>query len=204
MILRRLLRRGPDAKLTARLIEILAQRSVSARAAEDYLRITRDLTMPAGTRAKAVLELENAAPLTHLLATEVQGAAAGHGPRMKVLGVHLLVNRAALGPHWPSGWQLPVRAQPLDPPGGVGPPREFRWQASDASDAGTAAAAELLAANERIQRRVIGALREPSTMLFEIAPSGEALRVAVHQSARSEPDPTVVEAVLTVARALAE
>ena len=204
MILRRLLRRGPDAKLTARLIEILAQRSVSARAAEDYLQITRDLTMPAGTRAKAVLELEGAAPLTHLLATEVQGAAAGHGPRMKVLGVHLLVNRAALGPHWPSGWRLPVRAQPLDPPGGVGPPREFRWQASDASDAGTAAAAELLAANERIQRRVIGALREPSTMLFEIAPAGEALRVAVHQAARSEPDPTVVEAVLTVARALAE
>ena len=204
MILRRLLRRGPDAKLTARLIEILAQRSVAARAAEDYLQITRSLTMPAGTRAKAVLELLDAAPLTHLLATEVQGAAAGHGPRMKVLGVHLLVNRAALGPHWPSDWRLPVRAQPLDPPGGVGPPREFRWQSSDASDASTAAAAELLAANERIQRRVIGALREPSTMLFEIAPSGEALRVAVHQAARSEPDPTVVEAVLTVARALAE
>ena len=204
MIWRRLFRRGPDRKLTERLIEMLAQRSVSARAAEDYLAVTRSITMPAGARAKAVLEIVDAPPLTHLLATEVEGSTAGHGGRMKVIGVHLLVRRDELGADWPAEWRLPVRAQRLDPPGGVGPPREFRWQASDASDAGTVAAAERLAGNERIQRRVIGVLREPSTMLFEIAPIAGALRVAAHQTARSEPDPTVVEALVTVGRALAE
>ena len=204
MIWRRLFRRGPDRKLTERLIEMLAQRSVAARAAEDYLAITRSITMPAGARAKAVLEIVDAPPLTHLLATEVEGSTAGHGGRMKVIGVHLLVRRDALGVDWPAEWRLPVRAQRLDPPGGVGPPREFRWQASDASDAGTVAAAERLAGNERIQRRVIGVLREPSTMLFEIAPLAGALRVAAHQTARTEPDPTVVEALVTVGRALAE
>lgn len=204
MIWRRLFRRGPDRKLTERLIEMLAQRSVAARAVEDYLAVTRSITMPAGARAKAVLEIVDEPPLTHLLATEVEGSTAGHGGRMKVIGVHLLVRRDALGADWPADWRLPVRAQPLDPPGGVGPPREFRWQASDASDAGTVAAAERLTGNERIQRRVIGMLREPSTMLFEIAPLAGALRVAAHQTARAEPDPTVVEALVTVGRALAE
>ncbi len=208
MILRRLFRRGPDRKLTERLIEMLAQRSVASRAAEDYLAIVRSITMPPGTRAKAVLEIVDAPPLTHLLATEVEGLTAGHGGRMKVIGVHLLVRRdaagAGVGAGWPADWRLPVRAQRLDPPGGVGPPREFRWQASDASDPGTVAAAERLAGNERIQRRVIGVLREPSTMLFEIAPLEGALRVAAHQTARTEPDPTVVEAVVTVGRALTE
>lgn len=204
MIWRRLFRRGPDRKLTERLIEMLAQRSVAARAVEDYLAVTRSITMPAGARAKAVLEIVDAPPLTHLLATEVEGSTAGHGGRMKVIGVHLLVRRDELGVDWPAEWRLPVRAQRLDPPGGVGPPREFRWQASDASDAGTVAAAERLAGNERIQQRVIGVLREPSTMLFEIAPVAGALRVAAHQTARTEPDPTVVEALVTVGRALAE
>ena len=201
---RRLFRRGPDRKLTERLIEMLAQRSVAARAVEDYLAVTRSITMPAGARAKAVLEIVDEPPLTYLLATEVEGSTAGHGGRMKVIGVHLLVRRDALGADWPTDWRLPVRAQRLDPPGGVGPPREFRWQASDASDAGTVAAAERLTGNERIQRRVIGVLREPSTMLFEIAPLEGALRVAAHQTARAEPDPTVVEALVTVGRALAE
>lgn len=204
MIWRRLFRRGPDRRLTERLIEMLAQRSVAARAVEDYLAVTRSITMPAGARAKAVLEIVDEPPLTYLLATEVEGSTAGHGGRMKVIGVHLLVRRDALGADWPTDWRLPVRAQRLDPPGGVGPPREFRWQASDASDAGTVAAAERLTGNERIQRRVIGVLREPSTMLFEIAPLEGALRVAAHQTARAEPDPTVVEALVTVGRALAE
>ena len=203
MILRRLFRRGTDAKLTARLIEILAQRSVAARQPEHWREVARALSMPPGTRSNVVLELEDADPLTHLLLTEIHGAA-GHGSQLSVIGVHLLVRRNALGPDWPSDWRLPVRAQPLDPPGGVGPPRDFRWQASDASDAGTVTAAERLADNERIQRRVIGVLREPSTMFFEIAPAAQVLRVAVHQTARKEPDPTAVEAVLTVARALAE
>ena len=203
MILRRLFRRGTDAGLTARLIEILAQRSIAARQPEDWQQVARALSMPAGTRSKVVLELEDADPLTHLLLTEIRGAA-GHGSQLSVLGVHLLVRRNALGADWPTDWRLPVRAQPLDSPGGVGPPREFRWQPLDASDTATAAAAERLAANERIQRRVIGVLREPSTMFFEIAPDARVLRVAVHQTARSEPDPTAVEAVLTVARALAE
>ena len=202
-ILRRMFRRGPDRKLSEDMIEILAQRSVDARIALEHEVIVGSIQLPAGSRARVVLELR-AAPLTHMLVTRIQGDTAGHGGRMTVIGTHLLMDRAALSERWPQGWTGPVRAHPVEPPGGLGAPREFEWQPDDFTNRSATAAAEMLKENDRVQRRMIGVLREPSTMQFELAPSGDYLRISVHQSGRELPDPTAVEALITVGRALAE
>ena len=204
MILRRLFRRGPDTKLNARLLEILAQRSVEARAAEDHEALARRFVWPAGSRVRAALELVDAAPLTHLLLTRVTGATAGHGGNLSLIGVHVLVDRRALGEEWGGGWAAAIRAHPTDSPGGLGAPRDFEWQPSDATIGEAVLIAARLQANERVQRRVMGVLRELSTMQFEIAAVGGVVRVAVHQTGRETPDPTAVEALLTVARSLSD
>ena len=201
MILRRLLRRGPDAKTTAALVEILAQRSVTARAVANPDELFKQFTWPPASRARAVLELD-AAPLTHLILTRIVETTAVHGGKMSLIGAHVLVDRSALPAVWAGEWGTPIRAHPKGHAGGLGAPRDFDWQADDASvvEAGRAAAA--LDANDRVQRRVMGVLREPATMQFEIVPIGPAVRVTVYQGGRELPDPTAVEALLTVARAL--
>ena len=201
MILRRLLRRGPDAKTTAALVEILAQRSVTARAVANPDELFKQFTWPPASRARAVLELD-AAPLTHLILTRIVESTAVHGGKMSLIGAHVLVDRSALPAVWAGDWGVTIRAHPKDHAGGLGAPRDFDWQADDASivEAGRAAAA--LDANDRVQRRVMGVLREPATMQFEIVPIGPAVRVTVYQGGRELPDPTAVEALLTVARAL--
>ena len=185
------------------MIEILAQRSVEARMAIGHEAIVRAAQLPAGSRAHVVLELR-AAPLTHMLVTRIAGDAAGHSGRMVMIGAHLLLDRVALPERWPRSWSVPVRAHPVEPPGGLGAPREFEWEAADATDHAARTIVELLNANERVQRRVIGVLREQSTMQFELVPSGHYLRIAVHQFGRELPDPTAVEALITVGRAIAE
>ena len=201
MILRRLLRRGPDAKTTAALVEILAQRSVIARAAASPLELFEQFSWPPGSRARVVLELD-AAPLTYLIITRIVETTAVHGGKMSLIGAHVLVDRSALPAVWAGEWGVTIRAHPKDHAGGLGAARDFDWQADDASvvEAGRAAAA--LDANDRVQRRVMGVLREPATMQFEIVPTGGVVRVTVYQGGRELPDPTAVEALLTVARAL--
>ena len=82
MILRRLLRRGPDAKTTAALVEILAQRSVIARAVANPDELFKQITWPPASRPRAVLELD-AAPLTHLILTRIVETTAVHGARCR-------------------------------------------------------------------------------------------------------------------------
>ncbi len=123
---------------------------------------------------------------------------------MALIGAHLLLDRTALPERWPADWTVPVRAHPLEPPSGLGAPREFEWQADDFSNDSASAVVEMLRDNERVQRRMIGVLREPATMQFELVPSGDYLRISVHQFARELPDPTAVEALITVGRALTE
>ncbi len=198
---RRLSRRGPDQAATDALIQMLAQRSVIARAAADFGAASRSVSLPAGSRVVAALALGE--PLRLLLLSRIEGNAAGHAGRMRVVGVHVLLDRAALGEDWPSGWSAAVRAMPIEPPGGLGAAREFEWRAADASDAAALAAVERLRGIDRVSRRVIGLLRDGSAMQFEIVPTASTLRVAVHQAGQELPDPTAVEAVITVAHALA-
>ena len=78
-ILRRLFRRGPDAKSADALIDMLAQRRVSGRAADNPDEVTQDVQLPRSARALAVIELDSAAaPLRHVVASQIGGDAAGH------------------------------------------------------------------------------------------------------------------------------
>lgn len=200
MILQRILRRRPDAKTTEALILILAQRSVTARAAADHQLVSGQFQWPPRSRVRAVLELDEPL-LNHLIVTQIDGPIAGGG-RIRVLGVHLLIVRAALPAEWAGGWSAVIHAHPSDAPSGLGPPRDFEWLPSDASMSQAAAVAAKLGANDRVQRRVLGVLREPSTMQFEIDVDGSVVRISVQQSGREVPDPTAVEALLAVARAI--
>ena len=112
-ILSRLFRRGPDTEVTKALIDILAKRNVSGQASPDAQNIVQELSLPRGTRALAVIDLERGQePLRHVIASRIGGQAAGHSGRMTVTGIHVTLDRNALSGEWPSRWATAIHAQP--------------------------------------------------------------------------------------------
>ena len=203
-ILSRLFRRGPDTEATNAVIDMLAKRNVSGQPAADGQAIVRELSFPKGTRALAVIDLEDGqAPLRHVIASRIGGDAAGHSGRITVTGIHVTLDRRSLPEQWPSRWATAIHAQPDTARDGVGEVREFAWRPLDATGAGASEVVELLARNERVARRVSSALREPGIIQVEVVPSASLVRVAAHRTGEGLPYPTTVDAVLTVARAIA-
>ena len=203
--LRRLGRRGPDEESTAALIDMLAKRSVSGRAAADPGQVLRRLSLATGSRALAVVELDaDQSPLHYVVASRIGGDAAGHLGRITVTGLHITLDRAALSERWPSRWATPLQAQPSESRGGLGDAREFVWRPLDATGAEVGEVVKLLTESERVTRWVSGVLRESSTIQVEVAPTASMVRVAAHQSGGGLPHPTTLEALLTVARTIAE
>ena len=203
-ILSRLFRRGPDTEVTKALIDMLAKRNVSGQASPDAQNIVQELSLPRGTRALAVIDLERGQePLRHVIASRIGGQAAGHSGRMTVTGIHVTLDRNALSEEWPSRWATAIHAQPSTPREGIGEAREFAWRPMDATAAGASEVVELLTGNERVTGWVNSALREPGIIQVEVVPSASLVRVAAHRTGDGLPYPTTVDAVLTVARAIA-
>ena len=203
-ILSRLFRRGPDSESTNAVIDLLSKRNVSGQSAPDAQQIVKGLSFPQGSRALAVIDLERGhEPLRHVIASRIGGQAAGHSGRITVTGIHVTLDRSALPEEWPSRWATPIHAQPDTAREGVGEAREFAWRPMDATGAGAPEVVELLTQNERVARRVNSALREPGIIQVEVVPSASLVRVAAHRTGEGLPDPTTVDAVLTVARAIA-
>lgn len=203
-ILSRLFRRGPDSESTNAVIDLLAKRNVSGQSAPDAQQIVKGLSFPQGTRALAVIDLERGQePLRHVIASRIGGQAAGHSGRITVTGIHVTLDRSALPEEWPSRWATPIHAQPDTAREGVGEAREFAWRPMDATGAGASEVVELLTLNERVARWVNSALREPGIIQVEVVPSASLVRVAAHRTGEGLPYPTTVDAVLTVARAIA-
>ena len=202
--LRRLGRRGPDEESTKAVIDMLAKRSVSGRAASDPKGVMQELSLASGSRTLAVIELDDdEAPLRHVVASRIGGDAAGHMGRIVVTGFHVTLDRKALSEQWPSRWATAIQAQPGESRSGLGTTREFVWRPVDATGANVAEVVALLTENERVTRWVSVVLHEASTMQVEVVPSASRVRVAAHQSGGGLPHPTTVEAVLTIARAIA-
>ena len=196
-ILRRLFRRGPDTKATDAVIEMLAKRGVRGRPAADPDALVGELHLPRGTRALAVIELDaDAAPLRHVVASRIGGDAAGHMGKVTVTGIHVTLDRADLPAEWPSTWATPILAQREDR-------GSFAWRPFDATSAGASEVVSFLSASDRVARWISVVLNEPQTLQVEVAPSASSVRVAAHQGGAGLPQPTTVEAVLTVARAIA-
>ena len=194
---RRLLRRESDTESADELIETLAQRRVSGRPAENPDGIIRDLRLPRGTRAVAVIELDaDAAPLRHVVASRIGGDAAGHMGKITVTGIHVTVDRSELPDQWPADWATPILAQPQDR-------GSFAWRPLNATTPGCLQAVELLSTSDRVARLVNVLLNEPQTMQIEVAPSADRVRVAAHHSGGGLPQPTTVDAVLNIARTIA-
>ena len=190
----------PSGNVESEVLAMLAARSIKAQAAADVNQLRKSIPLPPGTATLAGFTLE--APFQTLLVTKIGGDAAGHAGRMELIGTHLLVDRAALAAAWPSGWATAVRDVPLEPPGGLGPPRDYTWRATDASDRAAVAAAELLKQDDRITYRVLPLLRQGTVMQYELVPTPTALRIAAHQQGRQQPAPAALEAVLTIGRTL--
>ena len=196
-LFRRLLRRGSETKSADELIETLAQRRVSGRRAESPDAIMRDMRLPRGTRAVAVIELDaDAAPLRHVVASRIGGDAAGHMGKITVTGIHVTVDRSELPDQWPSDWVTPILAQPQDR-------GSFAWRPLNATTPGCLQAVEVLSTSDRVARLVNVLLSEPQTMQIEVAPSADRVRVAAHYSGGGLPQPTAVDAVLNIARTIA-
>lgn len=196
-ILRRLFRRGPDARSVDALIEMLAQRGVLGRAAEQPDAVTRDFPLPRGARALAVIELHHAAaPLRHVVASQIGGDAAGHMGKITVTGIHVTAERSELPDQWPADWDTLILAQPQDQ-------GSFAWRPLNATTPGCRQAVDLLSANDRIARLVNVLLSEPQTLHVEVAPTASRVRVAAHRSGAGLPQSTMVEAVLGIARTIA-
>ncbi|MYA02901.1 MAG: hypothetical protein F4038_04990 [Chloroflexi bacterium] len=202
--LKRLFRRGPDDESTKAVIDMLAKRSVSGRPAVDPDGVLQELSLARGSRTLAVVELEDEqAPLRYVIASRIGGDAAGHTGRVTVTGLHVTLDRQALPEQWPSRWATPVQAQPSDGSADFGQSRDFVWRPLDATGANVSEVVQLLSENDRVTRWVGGVLRDQVTMQFEVAPTASMVRVAAHQGGSGLPHPTTVEAVLTVARAIA-
>ncbi len=196
-ILRRLFGRGSDSTSADELIETLARRRVSGRPAEHPDAIMKDMRLPRGTRATAVIELDaDAAPLRHVVASRVGGDAAGHLGKITVTGIHVTVDRSELPDQWPADWATPILAQPQDR-------GSFAWRPLNATTPGCLQAVELLSMSDRVARLVNVLLSEPQTMQIEVAPLTDRVRVAAHHSGGGLPQPTTVDAVMTIARAIA-
>ena len=177
--LRRFGRRGRDEEATQAVIDMLAQRRVSGQPATDADGVVRELHLPRGTRALAVIELDSdAAPLRHVVASRIGGDAAGHTGKVTVTGIHVTLDRSALPEAWPSSWATPMLAQPED----RGSFASFVWRPFDATGAGAAEVVALLSASDRVARWVNVVLNEPQTLQIEVAPSALRVRVAVHHS----------------------
>lgn len=194
------LRGGSRADLNEQMSELLSHRGVRSSPAENSRVLVRSLSLPPGTRTGAVLELQERR-ITHLLTTTIGGRTELSG-QLSLVGTHVLVDRSWRGGDWPEGWSLALRAQPVESLSALGEAREFEWRSSDASDRASSEAARLLSENERVQHQMTGLMREASTIQLEVAPTGERLRIAVHQSVRGLPDPSSVESLLSIARAL--
>lgn len=207
MVLRRLrdrIRRpSPDRDATYALVESLDQYSVQADAVSDerFLELARSAVAPPASRLVAAAELSDSAARYALL-TRVAGQGAAHSGQLRAVGAHLLIERSDLSPEWPTEWRAALRAMPSDSDNDLGPVREFEWRSADATDSAAVAAADRLASNERVNRRVLGLLRDGSSGQFEIAPQGSRVRVAVYQYGVDLPDPTAIEALLSVAGTL--
>lgn len=196
-ILRRLFRRGPDTEATDAVIDMLAKRRVSGRAAADANTVVQELHLPRGTRALAVVELDaDAAPLRHVVASRIGGESAGHMGKITVTGIHVTLDRSVLSDDWPKTWATPILAQPEDR-------GSFSWRPFDATGPGASEVATLLTASDRVARWVNVVLNEPQTLQVEVAPSASRVRVAAHHTGGGLPQPTTVEAVLTIARTIA-
>ncbi len=203
-ILRRILRRGPDEESTKAVIDMLAQRGVSGQAASDQKSVMEELSLAKGSRTLAVIELDqDQAPLCHVVASRIGGDAAGHMGRITVTGFHVTLDRRALPTDWPTRWATPVQARPNESRGDFGESSDFVWRPLDATGADVVQVVELLTANERVTHCVRGVLRDQGTIQVEVAPSASRMRVAAHQTGSGLPHPTTVEALLTVARAIA-
>lgn len=203
-ILGRLFRRGQDPEATNAVVDMLAKRNVRGQPAANGQAIVRELSLPKGTRALAVIDLEvSQAPLRHVIASRIGGDAAGHSGRITVTGIHVTLDRRALSDQWPARWATAIHAQPDTAREGVGEARDFGWHPFDATGAAAFEVAELLAQNERVARWVNSALREPGIIQVEVVPSASLVRVAAYRTGEGLPYPTTVDAVVTVARAIA-
>ena len=206
MILRRLrrrLRRGADRAATESLIDSLGRYSVPATAAseETFRELSRSGVVVGGARLVAVVDVSDA-EIEYALLTRIEGQGAAHSGRLRAVGAHLLLERENLGEDWSAEWRAALRAMPSRSEQELGPVRTFEWQASDATDSAAVEAARRLDRNDRVNRRVLGLLREGSSGQFEIVPQGKWMRVAVHQYGAALPNPTALEALLSVAREL--
>ena len=201
-ILRRLFRRGADAAAAQALVTRLSQYSIEAEplSADAF----RDLveSNSAGRNVRIVAAVNVAEPGVDLaLITRIAGPGAAHSGQLQAVGAHLLMARDALSSAWPERWTAALRAMPSSSERDLGAVRDFHWAPSDASDADATAAALRLSKLDPVHRRVLGLLRGGSGQ-FEIVPSASQVRIAVHQYGQDLPDPTALEALISVARAL--
>ena len=204
-IFRRLFRRGPDTAAADTLIELLSRYSVPAAAASDetFRELTTSGVAPAGTRLVAAVALEEAG-LGYAFLSRAEGQGAAHSGRLRLVGAHVLVDRTRLSPPWAADWRSPLRAMPGRSENDLGPIRSIAWQPSDATDQSALEAAQWLNSNDRVHRRVLGLLRDGSSGQFELLPLSSWISVGVYRYGADTPDPTALEALLTVSRTLVE
>ena len=201
--LNRLLRRGPDASAVDELLMRLSQYSIEATpVSEDDFRAMRERGLVGrGTRLIAAVALHEPR-MSYALLTRVVGEGAAHSGQMRAVGAHLLVDRVTLPSQWSAEWRTPLAAMPTSSERELGAIRSVQWRPRDATDATAQTLAQELSRNDRVQRRVLGLLRDGASGQFEIVPLATMIRIGVYQYGRDVPDPTALEALVTVARAL--
>lgn len=148
-------------------------------------------------RSHGLLSIEGGPPDLVLVSGASQS---GHLADTRITGFHWLIRRDGLSSSWPEGR---VEAKREFRASDVGPARRFRWTADDESAPSLAAASalnELGAANDG----VLQLLRDPGTLVIELAPQPELglLRLSHFVGNRNTPERPEVVQTVQVCRAI--
>ncbi len=201
---RRLFRRGnptprKPADFVTALIDTLNNAGLHAVPAppdtpQTTLRTSEDM------HPRGLLRISNGPP-DFLQVTTASTAGASHTDTVATTGFHWLVRRDALDQAWPSG---SIEAKREFSRNAVGPARSFRWTAIDDSPQSRAAAGHLREAGP-LNDPVITLLRDPSTLLIEIAPEPDCgvIRLSHFLGGRDTLTPDEITALANLARYIA-
>ena len=172
MVFRRLFRRGWEPPtLAGPLLAILEEAGLTAKVVEGDLP-ERKAGIRAGVIGRGLVQVTAGPPDFVQVTSEEAGA--GHLMRSSAIGFHFLVRREGLADSMASGWGAQGKVVAQREFGGVGPANAFRWAA--ALEEGDVAAPQAVASAERLNAlgtlydSVLGLLRDPTTLVVEVAP----------------------------------
>ena len=181
-------------------MEAVAEIGLHGEAMPNVTEALQEVELPPNERRRAGVVVENRPPDQIVLTTS--GSRNSHGAQVGVVGAHALTQRDGLETSWPEG---KVRAQREFARSGLGEAHSFKWEAADEDEA-SGRAATWLGSLHTANDRILQLLRDPSTLLLEVAPEPAAgvVRISIYQGGHRVPNAPALQAIRDLSLAIVE